>query len=89
MKYLIKSEKIEIPKGVTVTAKSRVITVKGPKGTVTKNFRHIKAEIDIQKDEIQNLSALSYLKNSQDMPKKTHYTSHTAPYSFLFARQTV
>ena len=52
MKYLIKSEKIEIPKGVTVTAKSRVITVKGPKGTVTKNFRHIKAEIDIKENEI-------------------------------------
>ena len=52
MKYLIKSEKVDIPSGVTVTAKSRIITVKGPKGTVTKNFRHIKAEIDVQKDHI-------------------------------------
>ena len=44
MKYILKTEKIVIPKGVTVTSKARVVTVKGPKGTVTKSFKNIKAE---------------------------------------------
>ena len=64
MKYLIKSEKVDIPSGVTVTAKSRIITVKGPKGTVTKNFRHIKAEIDVQKDHIMIHTYMTTYKQS-------------------------
>ena len=31
MKYILKTEKIVIPSGVTVTSKARVVTVKGPK----------------------------------------------------------
>ena len=84
MKYLIKSEKIEIPKGVTVTAKSRVITVKGPKGTVTKNFRHIKAEIDIK----ENSSSLSVgifsnrLSNTSVLPLFIAACSMASPRAF-------
>ena len=53
MKYILKTEKIVIPKGVTVTSKARVLVVKGPKGTLTKSFKHIKAEIVVheEKDE--------------------------------------
>ena len=51
MKYIIKTEKIIIPEGVTVTSKARVVTVKGPKGTLTKSFKHIKAEIIVQKEQ--------------------------------------
>ena len=45
MKYLHKTCEIDIPAGVTVDIKSRKVTVKGPRGTVTKEFRHIKADI--------------------------------------------
>lgn len=51
MKYIIKTDEIEIPKGVTVDAKARVVTVKGPKGTLVKSFKHIKAEIEVDKKE--------------------------------------
>ena len=51
MKYIVKSEKIEIPKGVTVEVKSRVVSVKGPKGTLVKSFKHIKAEVEVNKKE--------------------------------------
>ena len=51
MKYIIKTEKIVIPTGVTVTSKARVVTVKGPKGTLTKSFKHIKAEIIVKKEK--------------------------------------
>ena len=51
MKYILKTEKIVIPSRVTVTSKARVITVKGPKGTLTKSFKHIKAEIIVHKEQ--------------------------------------
>ena len=50
MKYILKTEKIVIPAGVTVDCKARVVTVKGPKGTLKKSFKHIRAEIIVQKE---------------------------------------
>ena len=51
MKFIIKTEKIVIPTGVTVESKARVVTIKGPKGTLKKSFKHIKAEIEVKKEE--------------------------------------
>lgn len=38
-----------IASAVTVTIKSRIVTVKGPRGSVTKDFSHIGVELQIQK----------------------------------------
>ena len=51
MKYIVHSEKINIPDGVTVECKARVVTVKGPRGTVTKNLKHVKVELNVDKKE--------------------------------------
>lgn len=53
MKYLLKKAKTEIPSGVTVTIKSRIVTVKGPRGTLVKDFRHIKADIIVSPKEVE------------------------------------
>ena len=45
MKDVLKTEELDIPEGVEVTIKSRQITVKGPRGTLTKNVRHIDMDI--------------------------------------------
>lgn len=45
MKDLYKDEELDIPEGVSVNIKSRLITVKGPRGELTKNLRHIDMEI--------------------------------------------
>ncbi|KAG2219816.1 hypothetical protein INT45_001148 [Circinella minor] len=45
MKDINKDETLEIPQGVTVDLKSRIITVKGPRGELTKNLRHLNIEI--------------------------------------------
>ncbi|KAI0736180.1 60S ribosomal protein L9 [Fomitopsis betulina] len=45
MKDVIKTEELTIPEGVEVTIKSRQITVKGPRGTLSKNVRHIDMDI--------------------------------------------
>ena len=67
MKYILKTEKIVIPKGVTVTCKARVVTVKGPKGTVTKSFKHIKAEIIVKKEQDE------HTKETQDVVRINIY----------------
>ncbi len=41
MKYIVSEQELEIPEGVTVDIKSRVVTVKGKLGTLTKSFKHI------------------------------------------------
>lgn len=56
MKYLHRQNKIEIPKGVKVTFKNRKVTVEGPRGKVTKNFGHIK--VDINQTKIDNKDML-------------------------------
>lgn len=41
MKYIQTEQSIEVPEGVTVNIKSRVVKVIGPRGTLTKNLKHI------------------------------------------------
>jgi hypothetical protein len=45
MKDIYKEEEFEIPDGVAITIKSRLVTVKGPRGELTKSLRHIDMEI--------------------------------------------
>jgi hypothetical protein len=45
MKDIYKDEEFEIPEGVSVSIKSRLVTVKGPRGELTKSLRHIDMEI--------------------------------------------
>ena len=51
MRDVLKTEELTIPEGVTVDVKSRLITVKGPRGTLTKNVRHIDMDIRLQKGQ--------------------------------------
>ena len=36
---------------MTVTTKARYVTVKGPKGQITKNFRHMPVELQVKKQQ--------------------------------------
>ena len=49
MRDVLKTEELEIPEGVEVSVKSRVIVVKGPRGTLTKNIRHIDMDVRVVK----------------------------------------
>jgi large subunit ribosomal protein L9e len=41
MKYIHSSETLTVPEGVSVTIKSRVVTVTGPRGKLVKDLRHL------------------------------------------------
>jgi large subunit ribosomal protein L9e len=45
MRDVLKTEELDVPEGVTVEIKARVIKVTGPRGSLTKNVRHIDMDI--------------------------------------------
>eukprot|EP01017_Pseudomicrothorax_dubius_P000053 TRINITY_DN0_c1105_g1_i2.p1 TRINITY_DN0_c1105_g1~~TRINITY_DN0_c1105_g1_i2.p1 ORF type:complete len:193 (-),score=65.74 TRINITY_DN0_c1105_g1_i2:134-712(-) len=46
MKYIVTTDEVEVPEGVTINAKSRQVSVKGPRGELKRNFRF--ASFDLQ-----------------------------------------
>ena len=49
MRDVIKTEELDIPSGVEIVVKARLITVTGPRGTLTKNVRHVDMDIRVLK----------------------------------------
>merc|ERR1712233_207765 len=45
MKLLHHSQEVTVADGVSVSVKARVVTVKGPRGELVKNFKHLKVEM--------------------------------------------
>jgi len=47
MKTVLATNEVAIPEGVTVEAKSRTITVTGPRGTLTRTFKHVPMAVTV------------------------------------------
>lgn len=45
MKQIFANQKVSIPEGLTVHVKSRLVTVKGPRGVLKRNFKHLAVDI--------------------------------------------
>jgi len=45
MKTILKNTSTKVPEGVTATVEARVVTVKGPRGTLVKDLRHLPLDI--------------------------------------------
>merc|ERR1711998_707545 len=53
MPKTIKTESsIDIPENVTVEVKARTVKVTGPRGTLSRSFKHLQIQLQVQKDEI-------------------------------------
>jgi large subunit ribosomal protein L9e len=50
MKQLVKSEKAKIPAGVKIVTSKRVVTVTGPRGSLTRAFKHLLVDIKVSED---------------------------------------
>ncbi len=53
MRTIYTTRTVEIPEGVDVDVKARKLTVKGPKGQLVREFKHL--NLDIQKGEDGNI----------------------------------
>jgi len=56
MRDVLKTEELEIPEGVEISIKSRLIAVTGPRGTLTKNVRHVDMDIRLLKGKSTKVS---------------------------------
>jgi hypothetical protein len=56
MRDILKTEELEIPEGVDIIIQSRLITVKGPRGTLKKNVRHVDMDIRLLKGKTTKVS---------------------------------
>lgn len=45
MKQIVANQKVKIPDGLTVHVKSRLVTVKGPRGVLKRNLKHLAVDI--------------------------------------------
>ncbi|XP_044359987.1 60S ribosomal protein L9-like [Triticum aestivum] len=48
IKTILASETMEIPKKVTVKVSAKMISVTGPRGTLTRNFKHLNLDFQLQ-----------------------------------------
>ncbi|XP_071702535.1 large ribosomal subunit protein uL6-like [Rutidosis leptorrhynchoides] len=51
MKTILSSEAMDIPEGVEINVKAKVIEVKGPRGTLTRTFKHLNLDFQLITDE--------------------------------------
>jgi len=60
MRDVLSTEELEIPDGVTVTIKSRLVTVVGPRGTLKKNLRHVNMDIQLKQHLSKGKKVVSF-----------------------------
>jgi large subunit ribosomal protein L9e len=50
MKTILRGQTVTVPEGVTLTVKTRIITVKGSRGTLVKDLRHLPLDMTLSED---------------------------------------
>merc|ERR1711939_1078473 len=71
MLQIYKEEELEVPEGVTVAVKARVITVTGPRGTLQKNAQHVAMSIRVIEQKVGPAKA-----NDVDMVSQSAASIH-------------
>ncbi|GFY83998.1 ribosomal protein L6 family [Actinidia rufa] len=51
MKTILSSETMDIPDGVKIKVKAKMIEVEGPRGKLTRNFKHLNLDFELITDE--------------------------------------
>ncbi|KAF5460448.1 60S ribosomal protein L9-like isoform X2 [Juglans microcarpa x Juglans regia] len=51
MKSILSSETMEIPEGVKIKVKAKLIEVEGPRGKLTRNFKHLNLDFQLITDD--------------------------------------
>merc|ERR1712232_1094318 len=74
MKQVLASRTIEVPDGVDVEIASRVVKVKGPRGELTRDFKHI--NMDLRKDGDKNIRVDVWFANRKQLSCVRTVCSH-------------
>ncbi|CAN8246617.1 unnamed protein product [Cochlearia groenlandica] len=52
MKTILSSETMDIPEGVAIKVNAKVIEVEGPRGKLTRDFKHLNLDFQLIKDDV-------------------------------------
>ena len=63
VKAILKQDRVEIPENVTLSVKSKVITVEGPKGKLVRAFRSVPVQIIEERNDKKKVVALMKTAN--------------------------
>merc|ERR1711959_588822 len=74
MKNVYAKTTVKIPDGVTVDIKSRAVVVKGPRGTLSKNFKHM--QIDLYKPDENTIKIEKWFSLSKEQSAIKTCSSH-------------
>merc|ERR1712070_913737 len=74
MKNLFSKSSLKIPEGVTVDVKARVVVVKGPRGTLTKSFKHM--QVDLYKPDADTVQVEKWFSQSKEQSAIKTCISH-------------
>jgi len=67
MKILESVRRVKLPKEVSVSLKSRVVTVKGPRGSLTRSFKHMQVDMEIIGKKNKSIVCRMYFASSTQL----------------------
>ncbi|XP_050415041.1 60S ribosomal protein L9 [Patella vulgata] len=76
MKIVSSSQSVTIPKGVSIGVKSRRVTVKGPRGTLVKHFRH--AGVNIYMKDHRHMTVEKFFGTTKELATVRTICSHVS-----------
>ncbi|GAB4824001.1 hypothetical protein N2152v2_011047 [Parachlorella kessleri] len=77
MKQLVSSRTIDIPSGVEIEVKARKVRVKGPRGTLTRDFKHLAVDMFLSEEEgVKKLNVDCHFGKRKSLAAIRTATSH-------------
>lgn len=77
MRQVLATRSIEIPEGVTLSVKARQVKVEGPRGKMTRTFKHIQVDMYLtEEDGVRKLRVDTHFGKRKELAGLRTITSH-------------
>lgn len=74
MRTINSNQTVKIPRGIEATVKSRIVTIKGPRGVLKRNFKHL--ALDIQMISPRTLKVEKWFGTKKELAAVRTVCSH-------------
>lgn len=77
MRQILATRSIDLPEGVEITVKARLVRVTGPRGTLTRSFKHIQVDMYLtEEDGVRKLRVDTHFGKRKQLAGLRTITSH-------------